>query len=634
MADIPGPGSVANNLARKQSADTALNTFRPPPFPHSNPDHHCQEFISPEGRYDLYHEILFDSLIPNYNIGTTVSLVSIKYKESSKLEGLGNLYSNSSSTTNTSETVAASNSADSNDSDEENNVTLHPPSPAATASNTNGNKQMHVLRRKFSLQAAAASQESSNSMPSRQMTSIEGGVGSNNATSTLSFLTRGHTLSGNGKAPRKPKTSITKSNSSFVQRIITNDQLAKILIARTSDDTNLFYNCGTSFVWMDATGHPKEPLSRIIFARSYPTVHDVNMLTRGSDHLDVIIGFSTGDILWFDPLCNKYGRINKGGVINSSAVTAIKWLPGSENLFMASFHDGCCMIFDKEREDLGAFPLDSSTTNGIGAGTTLVFNNPLAKPHVSSGFHQVKIESLHEDLYLKVTKPHVRGAHKCNPVSHWSVSKNSILAFAFSPDFQHVAVVGLDGRLRIIDYIDEKLLDTYQTYYGGLTCVAWSPDGRYILTGGQDDLVTIWAFREQRIVARCQGHSSWVTSVSFDSYRCDENVYRFGSVGEDAKLILWDFSVSALHRPKTQKQSRHRGASVSSFSNPVQGLGSGYYEKPPTLHPVLEKNRVAFLQPVMVQTIHADPCVGLYFREDVVVTTDRRGRVAVWKRPP
>lgn len=62
---------------------------------------------------------------------------------------------------------------------------------------------------------------------------------------------------------------------------------------------------------MDAAGQPKEPLSRIIFARSYPTVHDINMLTRGADHLDIIIGFSTGDILWFDPLSNKYARINK-----------------------------------------------------------------------------------------------------------------------------------------------------------------------------------------------------------------------------------------------------------------------------------------------------------------------------------
>jgi WD40 repeat protein len=86
--------------------------------------------------------------------------------------------------------------------------------------------------------------------------------------------------------------------------------------------------------------------------------------------------------------------------------------------------------------------------------------------------------------------------------------------------------------------------------------VCWSPDGRYILTGGQDDLVTIWAFREQRIIARCQGHQSWVTGVAFDPWRCDEHDYRFGSVGEDTKLLLWDFSVNALHKPKVRKDVR------------------------------------------------------------------------------
>ena len=29
-------------------------------------------------------------------------------------------------------------------------------------------------------------------------------------------------------------------------------------------------------------------------------------------------------------------------------------------------------------------------------------------------------------------------------------------------------------------------------------------------TGGQDDLVTIWSFKENKIIARCQGHRSWV----------------------------------------------------------------------------------------------------------------------------
>lgn len=43
---------------------------------------------------------------------------------------------------------------------------------------------------------------------------------------------------------------------------------------------------------------------------------------------------------------------------------------------------------------------------------------------------------------------------------------------------------------------------------------------------------------------------SQVTGVAFDPWKCDEKVYRIGSVGEDCNLILWDFSVSALHRPR------------------------------------------------------------------------------------
>lgn len=56
-------------------------------------------------------------------------------------------------------------------------------------------------------------------------------------------------------------------------------------------------------------------------------------------------------------------------------------------------------------------------------------------------------------------------------------------------------------------------------------------------------------------------------------------------------------------------------------------------DRRPTVHPVQSKTKVAFLQPTMVKTIHGDPCVGVYFREDVVVTTDKRGRVSTWQRP-
>ncbi|KAF9982718.1 hypothetical protein BGZ75_005811 [Mortierella antarctica] len=311
---------------------------------------------------------------------------------------------------------------------------------------------------------------------------------------------------------KKPKNNITKTNSTFVAKISTHDNLAKILANRVGEDVYVFWNTGRTFAWSDLGQKPNEPLSQISFSKAFPTSHDVNVLTRSCDHLDVIIGFSTGDIIWFDPLCNKYYRLNKQAIIKDSAVTMIKWLPGSENQFMAAFHDGSVLIMDKERDDNA-------------------FSAPI--PTNDNAFH--------------VTRPK---HSKHNPIAHWQVCKKPITAFAFSPDLQHVAVVAMDGGLRIIDFQQGRLLDTFSAYFGALNCVCWSPDGKYILTGGQDDLVTIWSFKDQRIVARCQGHQSYVTGVAFDPWRCDERNYRFGSVGEDAKLLLWDFSVGALHKPK------------------------------------------------------------------------------------
>ncbi|KAF9900772.1 hypothetical protein EC991_006897 [Linnemannia zychae] len=292
---------------------------------------------------------------------------------------------------------------------------------------------------------------------------------------------------------KKPKSNIGKTNSTFVAKITTNENLAKILANRVNEDVYLFWNTGRTFTWSDLGQKPNEPLSHISFTKAFPTAHDVNILTRSCDHLDVIIGFSTGDIIWFNPLSNKYSRLNKQAIIKDSAVTMIKWLPGSESQFMVAFQDGSIIMMDKDKDD----------------GT---FTTPI-RPDESS--------------------------------------KKPINAFAFSPDLQHVAVVAADGELRIIDFRNERLIETFKSYFGALSCVCWSPDGKYILTGGQDDLVTIWSFKDLRIVARCQGHQNYVTGVAFDSWRCDERNYRFGSVGEDAKLLLWDFSVGSLHKPKS-----------------------------------------------------------------------------------
>lgn len=126
------------------------------------------------------------------------------------------------------------------------------------------------------------------------------------------------------------------------------------------------------------------------------------------------------------------------------------------------------------------------------------------------------------------------------------------------------------GRHRVAEQAltRDRLLDLFNSYYGGLTCVRWTPDGKYILTGGQDDLISIWSLADSALVARCQGHQSWVSALAFDPWRCDDRNYRFGSVGEDGRLCLWDFGVGMLHRPKVRKPSSWSEVSADTAAEP------------------------------------------------------------------
>uniref|UniRef100_A0A8C3UV03 Dystrophia myotonica WD repeat-containing protein n=1 Tax=Catharus ustulatus TaxID=91951 RepID=A0A8C3UV03_CATUS len=102
-----------------------------------------------------------------------------------------------------------------------------------------------------------------------------------------------------------------------------------------------------------------------------------------------------------------------------------------------------------------------------------------------------------------------------------------------------------------------------RSYFGGLLCVCWSPDGRYVVTGGEDDLVTVWSFAEGRVVARGHGHKSWVNAVAFDPFTPQHDgdgdgegetpqeppqsvTYRFGSAGQDTQFCLWDLTEDVL----------------------------------------------------------------------------------------
>ena len=228
-----------------------------------------------------------------------------------------------------------------------------------------------------------------------------------------------------------------------------------------------------------------ETLFRLSFA-AFPTHVSINHHSASATSLDVVIGFSTGDLIYFDPFCARYTRLNKGGCISGSAVSKIEWLPPTvtrrDGHFVSSHVDGTLICWDKEREDWTGFLVERwpkaqlhSTPHPSSLSHKKLNHAPRA--HVDPRDHDILISGLNHNLP-------VEKRNRLNPVYHWKVSRKAVTDFAFSPDSKFCAIVSEDGCLRIIDTYSEKLLDTYLSYFGALLCVCWSSDGRFVFVNG------------------------------------------------------------------------------------------------------------------------------------------------------
>ena len=108
---------------------------------------------------------------------------------------------------------------------------------------------------------------------------------------------------------------------------------------------------------------------------------------------------------------------------------------------------------------------------------------------------------------------------------------------AFSPDSRKLVTGGEENTVKVWDVATGRELHTFRGHNGDVYAVAFSrhDDGRWVASGGEDSSVKIWDTRSEKLAHSFRGHTALVSCLTFGPD--DRRLY---SGSRDKTVRVWD----------------------------------------------------------------------------------------------
>ena len=138
----------------------------------------------------------------------------------------------------------------------------------------------------------------------------------------------------------------------------------------------------------------------------------------------------------------------------------------------------------------------------------------------------------------------VPGAFACAHEAGW------VRCLDVSPDGKWLVTGGSDRRLKLWAFADGKPTDKptrdTEAHAGWVEGLAFSPDGKFLVTGGADLAVKVWNAADLTPVKSLTGHTGFLRDAA---WLPDGSAFVTGA--EDGKLLVWDAKTLSLVRTIT-----------------------------------------------------------------------------------
>lgn len=126
----------------------------------------------------------------------------------------------------------------------------------------------------------------------------------------------------------------------------------------------------------------------------------------------------------------------------------------------------------------------------------------------------------------------VDSGQECNYLERYASSINSV---AFSPDGKYIVSTSKDQTIRIWDFVTGRIVKTFYGYTGRFLQASFSPDGKRIVSASDDKTIRIWNVDSGEQLMTFDGHRDVVNSVCFSP-----DGKHIASASRDKTVRIWD----------------------------------------------------------------------------------------------
>ena len=171
------------------------------------------------------------------------------------------------------------------------------------------------------------------------------------------------------------------------------------------------------------------------------------------------------------------------------------------------------------------------------------------------------------------TQPHTRSVNDIVEVQRFPVKGKSdvtdITGLAFSPDGRYLASAAW-GDLTLWDWKNGKKHKVLKSKDVKHNCVAFSPDGKEVVTGAQDGVLRFWNVDSGAMIRSLGKHAGWIVDVSFSR---DGKRLIAAATNTKEILRLWDLETGKVIHSAMDANSHVFGASFLAGDSMAIGVG-------------------------------------------------------------